>query len=412
MTGKKLAIVSGCSGQDGSYLAELLLEKDYSVLGFSRRTGTHSTERIDHLMGNEDFVYEEGDVTDPHYVYSLFTRNTISEFYNLAAQSHVGQSFETPDATNLINYQGVLNILNAIKTLSPQTKMYQASTSEMFGDQFSMIYDVQGSSERFNGSERTLFYDQTYANRYGDVDCTPTNPHDGVFQDEETTMNPQSPYAIAKLAAHHAVRLYRESYGLRVCSGILYNHESCRRGENFVTQKIVKWFADFKQWKEELELQECNKECGFNSVDRDVIQLIRSNPDNKPYPDEASWVFGNTTPKLRLGNLTACRDWGHASDYVQAMWLMLQKKDLQDYVIGTGETHTVQDFLEEICELCCGHRDYKKYVVIDPKFLRPAEVDYLRAKPDRANKELGWTPKHDFKSLARDMYEAETAKVR
>lgn len=251
----KVAVISGVTGQDGSYLAELLLSKGYFVIGFSRRVSVNTSERIKHLLTNGNFQFEEGDVCDPLYITTLLTKYRVAEFYNLAAQSHVHTSFTQPVVTTEIDYMGPLNILNCIKNCSPETRFYQASTSEMFGDVFE-------------------------------------ESDDGAYQDEETYMNPQSPYAIAKLAAHHAVRLYRESYGIFGCSGILFNHESPRRGENFVTRKITKWIGDFLR---------TIKDADPNSISFDQDNILEL---GQP-------VF----PKLRLGNLDASRDWGHAKDY-------------------------------------------------------------------------------------------------
>ena len=357
----KVAAISGVTGQDGSYLAELLLDKGYFVIGFSRRVSVDTTERIKHLLTNANFQFEEGDVCDSLYIIELLTKYRIAEFYNLAAQSHVHISFSQPAVTTEINYLGPLNILNCIKSISPETRFYQASTSEMFGNE----YDVDGK------------YD--------------------AYQDEDTYMNPQSPYAIAKLAAHHAVKLYRESYNIFACSGILFNHESPRRGEKFVTRKITKWIGEFLQWRKEQEESEVDFDLDFE-VPSDMISVVRTNPDNE---------FGAKFPKLRLGNLDAFRDWGHAKDYVRAMWMMLQHNIPDDYVIATGETHTIGQFLDEAFYAinCAG--EWEDLVVIDPKFYRPAEVEYLLGDSTKAKKSLGWKPEYAFEDLVAEMVEED-----
>ena len=346
----KVAVISGQTGQDGSYLAELLLSKGYFVIGFSRRVSVNTSERIKHLLTNGNFQFEEGDVCDPLYITTLLTKYRVAEFYNLAAQSHVHTSFTQPVVTTEIDYMGPLNILNCIKNCSPETKFYQASTSEMFGDVFE-------------------------------------ESDDGAYQDEETYMNPQSPYAIAKLAAHHAVRLYRESYGIFGCSGILFNHESPRRGENFVTRKITKWIGEFVSWKEKIGNID-----GFN--------------DNYIVGPRTTKDIDHIFPKLRLGNLDASRDWGHAKDYVRAMWMMLQHDTADDYVVSTEETYSVRDFLNTAFYEA-GIDNWENLVVVDPKFYRPAEVPYLCGVSQKIRKTLGWSPEVTFEQLAKEMVEAD-----
>ena len=344
----KVAAISGVTGQDGSYLAELLLSKGYFVIGFSRRVSVDTSERIKHLLDDANFDFQEGDICDPLYITELLTKFRIAEFYNLAAQSHVHTSFSQPVVTTEINYLGPLNILNCIKSLSPETRFYQASTSEMFGDE----YDGEDGYK---------------------------------YQDEDTYMNPQSPYAIAKLATHHACRLYRESYGLFTCSGILFNHESPRRGEKFVTRKITKWIGDYVKWR--------NKP----NVDRIIVD------EDKDYILSTDEKF----PKLRLGNLDAYRDWGHAKDYVRAMWMMMQHDVPDDYVISTCESHTVREFLEEAFYAISYDGNWEDLVVIDPQFYRPAEVNYLNGVSIKARTTLGWTPEYAFEDLVAEMVEED-----
>ena len=318
MIEKKIALVTGITGQDGSYLAEFLLEKDYQVVGLKRRTSLLNTERINHVYDHPNFSLEYFDLNDSSCIYSLLLKYTPDEFYNLAAQSHVRVSYDVPENTVDGIAMGTLRILNALRLVSPHTKFYQASSSEMFGD----------------------------------------NPE--VPQSELTALRPASPYACAKVFAHQLIRNYRESYNLHLSSGILFNHESPRRGETFVTRKITLAAARIK-----LGLQD----------------------------------------KLYLGNLDAKRDWGYAGDYVEAMWLMLQQESPDDYVIATGETHTVREFLQEVFNHA--GLDVEKYVDIDPRLFRPQEVPLLLGDPSRAKQHLGWEPKTKFKELAKIMFEED-----
>ena len=327
------AIIFGITGQDGSHLADLLLDKGYSVVGVSRRASTDNTERIKHILENDNFNLVQGDITDAFSVIQIFKEHDdVDEIYNLAAQSHVAVSFKQPALTWDITGKGCLNILQSMIDLDMlNVRFYQASSSEMYGKN----YDTR--------------------------DCLTSV--DEKYQDEETKFLPQSPYAIAKCAAHYMTRLVREGYGVHASAGILFNHEGPRRGENFVTRKITKWIGEF----------------------------VKSGRDPE-------------FPKLRLGNLEAFRDWGYAGDYVEAMWMMLQQDSPQDYVICTGETHTIREFLD-VAFKHVGIDDWSELVVQDPKFYRPAEVDYLRGCNDKAKKILGWEPKHSFEDLVRIMVE-------
>ena len=319
----KTAIISGVTGQDGSYLAELLLQKGYRVIGLKRRTSLLNTDRIDQLVDNPNLILEYFDLNDCGRIWSLFIKYDPDEFYNLAAQSHVRVSFDLPEHTADTVGMGTLRLLTALKELKPTCKFYQASSSEMFGD-------------------------------------NPETP-----QTETTALMPASPYACAKVFAHNLVRNYRLSYDLHASSGILFNHESPRRGETFVTRKITLAAARLK-----LGLQDT----------------------------------------LYLGNLSAKRDWGHARDYVEAMWLMLQQETPDDYVIATGETHTVQEFLEVTFELAGLSID--KHVQIDPRLYRPHEVPLLLGDATKARKQLGWTPRTDFTSLVQEMYDEDLKFIR
>lgn len=325
----KTAVIFGVTGQDGYYLSKLLLEKDYKVVGVHRRSSVDNTQRLNPLKDNPNFFLWEGDVTDVGSIYGVLASALPVEIYNLAAQSHVATSFNQPQLTWNVTAGGCLNILEVIASnnIFANIRFYQASSSEMFG-----------KSRDFDGLTGNY------------------------YQDEETAMLPQSPYAIAKLAAHHAVRLYRDSYNIFACSGILFNHESPLRGEQFVTRKITKWIGDYLHHK------------------------------------------GNF-PKLKLGNLNASRDWGHAEDYVRAMWMMLQHDTPDDYVVSMKETHTIKDFLDEAFKHV--HMNWEDHVEIDPVLYRPCEVDYLLGDSAKIRTVLGWKPRHTFNSLVAQMVLAD-----
>ena len=343
------AIITGVTGQDGSHLADLLLDKNYEVVGVTRRSSTDNTARIKHLAKNQRFKLVDGDIADVSSVINVFKNNAnVDEVYNLAAQSHVGISFQQPALTWDITGKGCLNLLQALVDLDMKhTRFYQASSSEMFGSS----YDVDRNGVK--------------------------------YQNEQTKLMPNSPYAIAKTAAHHAVRIYRDAYGLHASSGILFNHEGPRRGENFVTQKIINWIAQFKKW-------------------------LGSSGDDFPldFTEDRIVIHRESFPKLRLGNLKASRDWGYAGDYVQAMWLMLQQDKPDDYVVCTGKTHTIEDFLDEAF-MYSGLEDWNRFVVIDKEFYRPCEVDYLRGDCSKAKAKLGWSPKCDLEGLIKLMLDAK-----
>lgn len=312
----KRALITGITGQDGSYLAEFLLAKGYEVIGMVRRTSTVNFERIKHIQNRLTLV--TGDLADEVSLISLLREHRPEEVYNLAAQSFVQTSWFQPVFTGETTALGVTRMLDAVRLVDPAIRFYQASSSEMFGK----VMEVP--------------------------------------QKESTPFYPRSPYGVAKVYGHWITVNYRESYGMHASSGILFNHESPRRGLEFVTRKIS------------------------NGVARIKLGL-----------DE----------ELRLGNLDAQRDWGFAGDYVEAMWLMLQQDHPDDYVVATGETHSVREF----CELAFGHvdLDYKDYVVMDERFMRPAEVDLLIGDPAKARAELGWQPKTSFPDLVRMMVDAD-----
>jgi len=377
------AIIFGITGQDGSYLAELLLRKGYEVIGVTRRVSVDTSTRISHILPEITIV--EGDVTDGFNVNKIIQEHEPDEVYNLAAQSHVGTSFKQPSLTWDITAGGVLNILEAIK-YSPRKhdiKFYQASSSEMFGKNYNV--DDVATLMMKNGEVVT---GENGKGMYGYK----------KYQDEDTAFMPQSPYAIAKLAAHHLVRNYRESYGIHGSCGILFNHESERRGEHFVTRKITNWIGKFHEFmRSGVVVIEGVSYKGNHKIPEDMIARV-SHGELKLFP------------KLRLGNLDACRDWGHAEDYVYAMWMMLQQDEPDDYVIATGETHSVREFLDASFSRI-GVEDWDDYVIIDPEFYRPAEVDYLLGRPDKASCKLGWTPKISFKELAERMVDYDVKKA-
>ena len=349
----KTAIITGVTGQDGSHLADLLLSKDYEVWGVVRRSSVDTTERVRHLAGNPKFNLIDGDITDySSIIRVLQTPNFVDEFYNLAAQSHVGISFKEPALTWDITGQGVFNCLQALLDLDMlTTRFYQASSSEMFGSE----YDIAGDGTK--------------------------------YQNEDTKLMPNSPYAISKVAGHHAVRMFRDAYGLHGSCGILFNHEGPRRGGNFVTQKIIKWVKGFQAWIKECDTSEENLE-----IDSNTKTIVCTK-------------CGRATPMLGLGNLEACRDWGYAGDYVEAMWMMLQQDYADDYVICTGKTYSIKDFLAlAFCE--AGVTTPWEYLIyIDPAFYRPSEVEYLRGDCTKAREKLGWIPKHDLRGLVQLMLE-------
>lgn len=321
MSTLKRALITGVTGQDGSYLSELLIEKGYIVYGMMRRSSTNNLMRIEHLINNPNFHLIYGDLLDTSSLTKMLYLGAPDEIYNLAAQSHVRISFDIPEYTCNVTGLGALALLEATKNYNKQTnkktRFYQASSSEMFGS---------------------------------------TNPP----QNEMSVFSPRSPYAVAKLMAHNAVTNYRDAYDLYAVSGILFNHESPRRGDDFVTKKIVRAAVNIKR---------------------------------------------GTQNELRLGNLESKRDWGYAKDYVEAMWLMLQQDRPDDYVICTGKSISVEHFCEIVFKQL--DLDYRKYVVIDQNLFRPTEVDYLQGDATKAKAYLGWQPKTNIEELAQLMVESE-----
>ncbi len=363
----KKAIIFGVTGQDGSHLADLLLEKNYKVIGVARRSSVDTTERIVHISGHPRFMLAIGDITDVSSILQLLKEHDdVDEIYNLAAQSHVAVSFKQPGLTWDITGKGCLNILQSIVDLGlTQTRFYQASSSEMFGKNYDMHYEDK----------------DPFGNPLDDTIVSTK------FQNEETKFLPQSPYAIAKCAAHYMVRLYREGYNMHASAGILFNHEGPRRGESFVTRKITKWVGDFINYKKEIRKQYALK----------VIET-KFEEDRIVFECASTKEHLGSFPKLRLGNLEAFRDWGYAGDYVLGMWMMLQQDIPDDYVVCTGETHTIKEFLD-VAFNHVGIKDWADFVVQDPEFYRPAEVDYLRGDNTKAKEKLGWNPDTSFEEL-------------
>ncbi|MDI3534981.1 MAG: GDPmannose 4,6-dehydratase [Thermosediminibacterales bacterium] len=334
----KKALITGITGQDGSYLAELLLEKGYKVYGLIRRKSKVDFGNVEHLKNDIEFIH--GDLTDPISLINAMKISRADEVYNLAAQSFVATSWEQPIATAQIDALGVTNILEAIRTVKPEARFYQASTSEMFG----LVQEMP--------------------------------------QNENTPFYPRSPYGVAKLYGHWITKNYRESYNMFACSGILFNHESERRGKEFVTRKIT-----------------------------DAVARIKLGLQNR----------------LELGNLEAKRDWGHAKDYVKAMWLMLQQDTPDDYVVASGETHKVREFVElafkhvdieiewdgeGVEEKGIDKKTGKVLVSVNPKFFRPAEVEVLLGDPSKAKEKLGWRQEITFEELVKRMVEADLKQVK
>jgi len=346
---KKKALITGITGQDGSYLAEFLLNKNYIVHGIKRKSSTFNTTRIDHIYKDfhtsSNFKLHYGDLTDSNSIFNLVNKIRPDEIYNLGAQSHVGHSFEIPEYTSQVSGLGTLRMLEAMRFLNlKKTKFYQASTSELFGEKPNKINSF----------------------------------------DENSLMVPKSPYGVSKLYSYYITKVYREAYGFYACNGILFNHESPRRGETFVTRKITMFFA--------------KKILGSKEI-------------------------------LYLGNLNAKRDWGHAKDYTEMQWKILQQKRPEDFVIATGKTTSVRDFINECCKylnlkiLWTGEglkekayliKDKKKELIIkiDKKYFRPLEIDYLKGDPKKAFKKLNYKLKHNLKDLVKDMLLSDINKLK
>ncbi len=320
----RTALITGITGQDGGYLAKLLLGKGYRVFGLMERSTRYAFANLDYLGITADVDYLDGDMTDEASLIQAIRQSRPDEIYNLAAQSFVGTSWRQPILSTEVNAVGVLRLLEAVRHFAPTARFYQASTSEMFG-----------------------------------------NSHEDGLQTEETPFHPRSPYAIAKLYAYWIVNNYKESYGLFCANGILFNHESPIRGKEFVTRKIT------------------------DAVARIKLGMLA---------------------RIGLGNLDSERDWGFAGDYVDAMWRMLQRDQPANYIVSTGETHSIRDFLR-VAFAHAGVADWEKRVYIDPAHKRPAELHSLRGKSDKARRELGWEPRVGFEELVRMMVDADLERV-
>lgn len=421
----RTAIIWGITGQDGSYLAELLLSKGYRVVGVSRRTSLPNDGRVRHLYGNDNFSVVQGDVTDPFFVGRTVSRElpvaqdrdgARLEVYNLAAQSFVKTSFDEPAHTTHVDYLGALNCLEAVRHApAPRgnVRFYQASSSEMFGRSYSMVreYDQWDVVQHFDYEKDRPEHVWAIGYCGKTLEAVRMNQAAGrqfprPYQDELTPFAPCSPYAIAKLAAHHLCRVYRDAYGVFACSGILFNHESPRRGEEFVTRKITRYVAALSKWKAKVGSEESGGiTFDYGSITPWHVSAVRLNKNKEPYGHKDSWLFGPKFPFLKLGNLDAKRDWGHAEDYARGMWLMLQQEKPDDYVLATGEAHSVRDFLKAAFA-AVGH-DGDLPVEVDPALFRPCEVPLLRGDAGKARKQLGWSPQVSFDQLVRRMVYAD-----
>jgi len=318
------ALIFGVTGQDGSYLSEILLRNDIKVYGVRRRASTCNLSNLTNIK-NSKFVLVEGDISDSNSVSNIISEICPDYIFNLAAQSHVHTSFEQPTNTFNVNTLGVLNILEAIRKFSPQSRLVQASTSEMFGNNYSI---VEGKK----------------------------------IQNEDTAFDPISPYAVSKLAAHNLVRIYRDAYDIYACCAIMFNHESPRRGENFVTRKITKYVGEL--------------------------------------------VKGRAKEKLQLGNLKACRDWSHAEDFMEAFRLMVLPEYPDNYVLCSNTTYSIEDFL--VAAFGRVNLDWTEYVEVNPKFYRPIDVEFLQGCSNKAREKLNWEPKYDFNQLVCNMIDGDT----
>jgi GDPmannose 4,6-dehydratase len=348
MSGQKTACITGASGQDAAYLAQLLLEKGYKVVGIRRRSSTDNLWRLRFLeiLDHPNLYIIDGDITDTLSLINIFREHRPNEVYNLAAMSHVGVSFEQPKLTWDITGQGAINVADMALLVDPKTKVYQASTSEMMGSHFELI-----------GGDKV--------------------------QTETTRMDGNSPYGCAKFAAHNYMRVLRESNQSYVCCGILYNHGSPLRGENFFERKVTKYVGELINF-------------AYKTIGR---------PEDVKFHDEHIEHNGKSFPKLRLGDLRTFRDMGHSKDYVKAMWAMLQQEEPEDFIICTGVTFQMKDIVDEAFKYV--GLDWEKYTVIDPKFFRPREVEYLRGDCSKAKEKLNWEPEYDLAKMISEMVDRD-----
>ena len=335
----KTAIIFGVTGMDGSHLADQLLSKDYKVIGVSRRSSTDNTQRISHILDDDNFSLSRLDITESSSVSRLVESTKPDEIYNVAAQSHVMVSFDNPKSTFESIVFGTQNILDSVRFYSQKTRVYCASSSEMFGSSLGQLYKQPDSSHQY-------------------------------MQNEDTPLHPCSPYGVAKLAAHELLNVYRKSYRLFAVGGILFNHDGPRRGENFLTRKVTKYCAELEYAKQK----------------------------------------GYVIPKLQLGNLDAKRDMGYAPEYTEAMQLMLQQDEPEDFVIATGKTYTIRDFVMRAFEYI-NISDWQNYVKLDDNLKRPYEVDHLCGHAFKAQLKLGWTAKTNLDKLISIMIDSDAKKI-
>lgn len=350
-------VIFGAGGQDGHYLTRHLLELEHKVFAVIRRSSVNNAFKLADYVGHPNFRVMQGDVTDYSSVQNIIRKCKPAQIYNLASQSSVGVSFGQPIYTFQSITTGCLNILESIRDINKSCKYYQASSSEMFGSGYSVR------------KSRGFKVDK--------------------YQNEESPMRPLSPYGIAKLSAHNLVRMYRDSYKMYACSGILYNHESPMRGEAFVTRKITKWIGEFSAWAED-------------RMDSSNFKIRLDDPDT---------IFCSTYdkvgfPKLRLGDLDIKRDWGHAEDYVNAMYMMMQYSRPDDYIVSTQESHSIQEFANEAFN-CIGIIDSSNYIAIDKEFYRPSDIEHVTGDSSKIRTVLGWKPKYNFEQIVREMVEAD-----
>jgi GDPmannose 4,6-dehydratase len=344
-------LITGVTGQTGSYLTDLSLEMGYNVIGVHRRSSSRNFWRLARSINHHKFSLVEGDLTDSSFINNIVRKYQPIYIFNTAAQSHVGSSFNQPEYTFDVNTKGVLNLLEAVRNYSINSRFLQASTSEMFGNNYSI------------------------------------DKNDNKIQNENTAFHPDSPYAISKLAAHNLVVLYRKAYNLHASCSISMNHESPRRSKEFVTRKITDWLYRFNEWREERPL--CLLDC---------------NDSRYIYCNDGGGFF----PKLELGNIYSCRDWGYALDYCEAFFKIVEYNTPDDYVVATGHSYSVEDFLKKAFNIY--NLNYSDFIQIDSKLMRPVDVQYLRGDPSKIYNKLGWKATTNLDTLIQLMLDNENGK--
>lgn len=384
MEAKKTAIVTGCSGQDGAYLSERLLSLGYRVVGLKRRSSTDTLWRLRYLgvTDNPNFIIEECDITDLYSLINVFQKYKPQECYNLAAMSHVGTSFSQPQLTWDVTAQGAINVANALFMVKPDSKLYQASSSEMMGSHYNEVEEHEFC--RYDGEEKENVITTWSTDREGMSKSlsgwAPSGKKRTIkCQNEDSKMDGNSPYGVAKFAAHNYMRVLREGQNRFIACGILYNHGSPLRGEHFFERKVTKYIGQLVKW-----------------LDENKVNL------NELNDDETTLIFNDKNfPKLRLGDLSTFRDMGHSRDYVKLQHKMLQQDTPDDFVICTGETFQMKDIVEFAFQ--CVGLDWEKITYIDSSLFRPREVEYLRGDCSKAKKELGWRPTETLQSMIQEM---------